>query len=98
MNIPENVELTSIEITTEPLEDKEQDLKGLPQEAQDQLYELSHLAQKKPQKAIERIKDILTRHRKHPVLLNYLAAAYSRAGKKHASEEISQENFQLFPN
>jgi len=96
MNIPETVELTSIEITTEPLEDKKQDLNGLPQEAQGQLYELSHLAQKKPQKAIERIKDILTRHRKHPVLLNYLASAYSRAGKKRESEETVKENYQLF--
>lgn len=98
MNMPETVELTSIEITTEPLEDKKQDLNGLSPEVRDQLYELSYLAQKKPQKAVERINDILTHHRKHPVLLNYLASAYSGAGKKRESEETAKENYQLFTN
>jgi hypothetical protein len=98
MYIPETVELTSIEITTEPLEYKEQELNQLPQEVQNKMYELNQLAHKKPQEAIEYINDILTHHRKHPVLLNYLTAAYSRAGKKRESEETSKENFQLFTN
>jgi tetratricopeptide (TPR) repeat protein len=90
-HLPGDVQLISYDISFEPLETP-----GVPplDLSDDERYQLFEQAQNDPAPAIERINLLLARYPNHPVLLNWLYAAYNQLHDNINADIIAQRNFE----
>lgn len=69
----------------------------IPDEVDEQLFDLHELIHENPRKAIPRLKALKERYPDVPILYNYLGMAYSGAGKSKKAEEVVVENYRKNP-
>jgi hypothetical protein len=89
------LQFSSYTITTDPIEDKKE---NLPKPVRDRLPVLHEMIRSDPGRAIEELLALKMNHPDVPILYNFLTAAYESTGNRKAMREITTENYQQNPD
>lgn len=90
------VHVTTYEITTEPLPERRYE--QLPRRVKDAIEQLYYEAQRRPRKAIPKLRKLIKKYPNVPILYNHLVVAYSYAGQPTKAEAVTRENYKRNPD
>ena len=94
---PENLKLSTIAITGN-LHETDNPYRNIPQDIQEQLYDLHKLADKGHVQGIKKLERLVERYPRVPILFNFLSIAYLNHGNTQKFNQLNELMLKRFPD